>query len=457
MEDHEKRNTGEADILAEAHDVQAIVNLPSSTPDRDGQGRCGHGTSQGAQLGGRAEELASSALESSSAEIRDRQWLASHLHGGPAGSAGSDAESSDRRHAAALQICQAADHGSHGGVDTVSDHHLATPGGRSPLEHAQSMDRTGVLAHIGLPPAKGSAGVRQSHPADLEPALTVIPGLKALLRLILHNPSNLCYLHSTIFAVHWTMLQARLHDAHVPPPPQVFTMLCPPAASNVTTPASVQVLQSLPWLLMLRAWRDVHRQHDVAEFAMYLIPRISPMGMHGCWEARNYAPRGTVTLDSGSLAVPLPIVLEAGADLHLQQSVEGWSAQATARYAMCDAPKVLCLQLMRFRQQGETVHKDSRGLQGLRGVVHMPRYTGANTLSTALVPYQVAAVQHHYGATPETGHYRTKLYGQKLFAPDRCWLTDDASCAQPTHPNAHSDTAYIIWLCQVDSDATARS
>ena len=96
-------------------------------------------------------------------------------------------------------------------------------------------------------------------------------------------------------------------------------------------------------------------------------------------------------------------------------------------------------------------------MQGLQGVVYLPRYTGANTLGTTLIPYQVAAVQHHFGETPVTGHYRTKLYGQKLFAPDRCWLTDDASCAQLTHPRTHSDAAYLIWLCQVDSDATVRS
>ena len=401
--------------------------------------------------------MASSTLEPGSAETGDRQRLTSYFHRGPTGSASSDAKSSDRGHVAALQVRQTADHGGYGGVDTVSDHHIATPGGRSHLEYAQPVDRAGVLAHIGLPPAEGSTGVRQSHPADLEPALNVIPGLKALLRLVLHNPTNLCYLHSTIFAAHWTMLQARLHDARVPPPPQVFTMLCPPSAITVVAPVPVQVLQSLPWLLMLRAWRDVHRQHDAAEFAMYLIPRISPMGMYGCWEARNYAPRGTVTLDRGSLAVPLPNVLDAGADLHLQQSVEGWSAQATARYAMCDAPRILCLQLLRFRQQGEAVCKDSREMQGLQGVVHLPRYAGADTLSTTLIPYQVAAVQHHYGETPVTGHYRTKLYGQKLFAPDRCWLTDDASCAQLTHPSTHSDAACLIWLCQVDSDATVRS
>ena len=96
-------------------------------------------------------------------------------------------------------------------------------------------------------------------------------------------------------------------------------------------------------------------------------------------------------------------------------------------------------------------------MQGLQGVVYLPRYTGANTLGTTLIPYQVAAVQHHFGETPVTGHYRTKLYGQKLFAPDRCWLTDDACCAQPILSSLHSEAAYLIWLCQVGPNATAES
>ena len=58
---------------------------------------------------------------------------------------------------------------------------------------------------------------------------------------------------------------------------------------------------------MLRAWRDVNRQHDVAEFTMYLLPRISPMGMCGRWEARNYVADDIVILDSGSLEGPIPM------------------------------------------------------------------------------------------------------------------------------------------------------
>ena len=152
---------------------------------------------------------------------------------------------------------------------------------------------------------------------------------------------------------------------------------------------------------------------------------------------------------------PLPIHLNAGATIHLQQSVEGWSAQAMAKYALCQEPQILCLQLLRFKQQGEAVNKDVRPLEGLSGVIHFPVFTETRTLHTVLKPYQVAAVQHHFGGTPVTGHYRALLCGQKMFASGRFWLTDDACRAQPSDPCTHSTAAYLVWLRQVSADAVA--
>ena len=164
------------------------------------------------------------------------------------------------------------------------------------------------------------------------------------------------------------------------------------------------------------------------------------MGMIGCWEARNYSFEGVMTLDTGSLAIPLPLPLNAGATIHLQRSVEGWSAQAMAKHALCNAPPI---RLMRFKQQGEAVNKDVRSLKGLTGVVHFPVYTAAATLHTVLMPYQVAAVQHHSGDRPVTGHYRRMLHGQNQLAAGRSWVTNDSCSAQPTAPDAYSATAYL--------------
>ena len=318
------------------------------------------------------------------------------------------------------------------------------------MEHIESMDRSSFLAHAGLSSPPGSTSLRQSHPADLESDVSVIPSLKALLQLVLHNPTNLCYLHSTIMAIHWVMLQVRLHDARAPLPPQVLTQLCPPSTSPTSNIGPVQVLQSLPWLLMLRAWPQLHQQHDVAEFAMYLLPRFSPMGMHGCWEARNYSPDGVITMDTGTLETPLPLQLNAGDTICLQQSVEGWCSQTRAKYALCTATPILCLQLLRFSTSGEAVRKDIRPVKGLTGTIRIPVYTAPTTLNTELVSYQVAAVQHHFGERPSSGHYRTMLHGQKQFAAGRFWLTDDSRCAMPTASDAYSDSAYLVWLRQAE-------
>ena len=155
-------------------------------------------------------------------------------------------------------------------------------------------------------------------------------------------------------------------------------------------------------------------------------------------------------MDAGTLEVPLPMQLSAGETICLQQSIEGWCSQTRAKYALCTAPPILCLQLLRFKTQGDAVSKDVRPAKGLTGTLYIPVYTAPATLSTTLIPYQVAAVQHHFGERPSAGHYQTMLHGQKQFAAGRFWLTDDSRCAQPIAPDVYSDSAYLVWLRQAD-------
>ena len=441
---------GSANLLAEDSHVQAAVNLIASETQRDLQGQRSNDQGGEAKLGGRSKALEASHLEPGTAETGGGQHPSTDVDRGPAGSASTDAESCQRGNSTEVQVGASTYNGSHGGVDSISDLHLTETRGRALVEHIESMDRSSFLAHAGLSSPPGSTSLRQSHPADLESDVSVIPSLKALLQLVLHNPTNLCYLHSTIMAIHWVMLQVRLHDARAPLPPQVLTQLCPPSTSPTSNIGPVQVLQSLPWLLMLRAWPQLHQQHDVAEFAMYLLPRFSPMGMHGCWEARNYSPDGVITMDTGTLETPLPLQLNAGDTICLQQSVEGWCSQTRAKYALCTATPILCLQLLRFSTSGEAVRKDIRPVKGLTGTIRIPVYTAPTTLNTELVSYQVAAVQHHFGERPSSGHYRTMLHGQKQFAAGRFWLTDDSRCAMPTASDAYSDSAYLVWLRQAE-------
>ena len=266
---------GSANLLVEDSHVQAAVNLIASETQRDLQGQRGNDQGGEVELGGRPKALEASHLEPGTAEIGGGQHSPTDVDRGPAGSASTDAESRQRGDSTEVQVGASTYNGSHGGVDSVSDLHLTETRGRALVEHTESMDRSGFLAHAGLSSTPGSTSLRQSnHAEDLESDVSVIPSLKALLQLVLHNPTNLCYLHSTIMAVHWVMLQVRLHDARAPLPPQVLTQLCPPSTSPTSNIGPVQVLQSLPWLLMLRAWPQLHQQHDVAEFAMYLLPRF---------------------------------------------------------------------------------------------------------------------------------------------------------------------------------------
>ena len=101
------------------------------------------------------------------------------------------------------------------------------------------------------------------------------------------------------------------------------------------------------------------RQHDVADFAM---------GMNGCWEARNYSPEGFLTLDAGLLAIPLPMPLNAGDMVCLQQSVERWRSETRAK--MRCALSCACSTL-----QSDTVSKDVRPVKGLAGTLCIPVYT----------------------------------------------------------------------------------
>eukprot|EP00439_Symbiodinium_sp_Y106_P026658 s1482_g3.t1 len=86
--------------------------------------------------------------------------------------------------------------------------------------------------------------------------------------------------------------------------------------------------------------------------------------------------------------------LSAGETICLQQSIEGWCSQTRAKYALCTAPPILCLQLLRFKTQGDAVSKDVRPAKGLTGTLYIPVYTAPATLSTTLIPYQEIRSRH---------------------------------------------------------------
>ena len=102
---------------------------------------------------------------------------------------------------------------------------------------------------------------------------------------------------------------------------------------------------------------------------------------------------------------------------------------------------------MRFQQQGVSVRKDTRPLEGLSGVLHLPMYQGPRTLSTTLQPFQVAAVQHHYGGD---GALQIIAVWTKPLCRGAL-LVNGGKQAQIMPMDSHElcTTAYLIWLRQV--------
>ena len=182
--------------------------LTETYKDAEAMERGGH-----IELGGRTQELAAPPVEPSTAEVGGGQQLEASADGGPTGAIGAGTQGRDGGRAATIQVGEAVDEGCHGRVGSVPNLHIIASGGRATLEHAESVDRPGVVAYTGMQTSTRSPHLRQPDAASVEPDVSMLPSLKAVLKLVLHNPSNLCYLHSTIYAIHWTMLQVRLHNA----------------------------------------------------------------------------------------------------------------------------------------------------------------------------------------------------------------------------------------------------
>ncbi|CAE7758159.1 unnamed protein product [Symbiodinium sp. CCMP2456] len=62
----------------------------------------------------------------------------------------------------------------------------------------------------------------------------------------------------------------------------------------------------------------------------------------------------------------------------------------------------------------------------------------------------VVAAQLHFGESPNSGPYRTVLYGQKEFGSERSWVTDDNKAAQLATDD-YAQSSYLLWLRQVNA------
>ena len=445
MAGYQGGDAGEAGVFSQTSDVQAADDHIAGTAHRNIEKPTSNGSRQVPELGRPGRLLEDSQMEWDKAKPGDRHHCSADINResldpDSAGSKGHHGDLADP-----VQVHPTADGR---GADRVGDlpHlHFPSPGGSSHLELSDIVDRASCIPHDRVPPAARPATIRCSSSQPLGVNTGSIPSLRALLQISLHNDTNLCYLNSTALAATWTLLQAQLHGHPTTRIVPALRLLC--SREKPTHNLPVKLLQHLPWRMLLQGWQNVHRQHDAPELVMHLLPRLHISGLEGRWEARVQTEHELQITDTGRLHAPLIMFPHPGDILYLQRVIDQWHLQA-AVHALVSPPSVLCLQLQRFTGERGDLLRNVRPLQDCHHIVHVPVFLSGTATHVRPAAYEVTAIQLHFGRSPETGHYRTVLRGQKEFGHSSLWITDD-NCSAVSATNVHPDAAYLLWLQQV--------
>ena len=425
---------------------QLMLHSPGTAQGNIGEST-GHGSSQVHELGRSGGLLADSQMEWGQAEPGDRHQCAAHIdrESSDPDSAGQKGHKRDLAHP--VQIHPAANGGCADGVGDLPDLRVPSSGGSSHLELLDIVDRTSCIPHDRMQTAARPTTIRCPSSQPLGVNIGATPSLRMLLQVSLHNDTNLCYLNSTALAATWTILQAQLHGhpTHLVP---ALRLLCSGAKSPPNQP--VRLLQHLPWQLLLQGWRNVHQQHDAPELVMHLLPRLQARNFEGRWEARVQTARELRIIDAGRLHAPLIMFPHPGDTLYLQRVIDQWHLQA-AVHALVNPPHILCIQLQRFTGEGGHLTRHVRPLQDCHHIVHVPTFASESTTVVHPVRYEVTAIQLHFGQSPDTGHYRTVLQGQKKFGHLQTWITDDNSSAKSA-TETFPEASYLLWMRQAEEE-----
>ena len=441
-------STREAGILPQISNVQAVDDHIAGTAHRNIEELTSHGPRKVPQLGGPGRLLEDSQMEWHKAEPRDRSLSPGNLHSEPLEPDCAGPQGHQRDIADSVQVHSKADRGSENGMGDLPDLRVSSPGGLSHLECPDIVDWTGSIPHDRVQIEARSAAVRCTGGQPLGMNTGAIAGLQTLLKISLHNATNLCYLNSTAIAASWTVLQAQLHDQgdlHLAP---ALRLLCNRAESALHRP--LKLLSQLPWTVLLQGWRDIHRQHDAPELVTHLLPRLRVNRSDARWEARVSTEQGISIRDQGSMHSPLLMFPHPGDALYLQRVIDQWHLQA-AVHALVNPPHILCIQLQRFTGERGHLTRHVRPLQDCHHIVHVPAFASESTAVVQPARYEVTAIQLHFGQSPDTGHYRTILRGQKKFGHLQTWITDDNSSAKSA-TETFPDASYLLWMRQAKEE-----
>ena len=232
-----------------------------------------------------------------------------------------------------------------------------------------------------------------------------------ILRCHLENRGNTCYLNAnaSIISICWQLKMANCEEA------------LPSAWKHQ--------LSTHKWnprhffRLHLMAWRQPEAQHDVAEFLTYMLPKFNWFPTFLSWSARLWVDH-QIQCEAHSGVNVLQLSAPDGLiSSCLQDTVRAWHQQHQL-HALDSAPRVLVLQLPRFRQNSQGQYVKHGIPVNLHNPINIPVFRNAQTIDCEWRSYIVCAALVHLGQAMNAGHYRAALI-QSGHAGDVIWYTDD--------------------------------
>ena len=266
---------------------------------------------------------------------------------------------------------------------------------------------------------------------------------------MLTNRANYCYMNASAAALHWAM---RAMNGR----PSDFGSLGP-ALMAISKLRRLEIPTHHDWKLLLRGWRRPTQQHDAAEFMSHIVdPRSSATA--GRWQARCLEQGRSPVREESSSAPHIGINIATHHDL--QSAVNAWHQQHYT-HALSTPPKLLCLQLGRFRHEGRRTVK-VRQRCSVPHRLQVPAFTG-ELLESHDLTYALCSGIAHIGDTATSGHYRAMCVHSPLGqgrseasspTPSYTLCDDDRQASQNSSrlDNLLDHNLYVVLYCRLDPE-----
>ena len=273
------------------------------------------------------------------------------------------------------------------------------------------------------------------------------------LRLVLHNPHQLCYANSVVNMYLWLGAVQMQHGGSVMTFGRLETQCL-----HLLRKERTCLLEYDSWRSLLTAWRsNLQQQQDAAEFLHFLLEHAKPAAYAGEWQGRYTVRSLTFVSDRGHCFQP--IALEINRD-GLQASIYAWHQQHYT-YALRQAPQLLCLMIKRYTQHFVGPHKNTTFMDYQVGAtLWLPVFGSARGLEVTWRGYSILGMIVHTGNSVHSGHYTAFLSGYRRYPTAHRWVTllaDDGRAVKDAneHQLQHSRcNNYIIGLVSL-GDAPA--